>query len=58
MAKKSLGWIGIVDGKPFWEKTADDYVSPGGPLVPMLTIYKSKKEARKRFDDVWPVGRM
>ena len=58
MAKKSLGWIGIVDGKPFWEETADDYMSPGGPLVPMLTIYKSKKEARKHFEEVQLVGRI
>jgi len=56
--KKILGWVGYTDDKPYWENTCDDYVQPGEPLILALNIYKSKKEARKRFEDVRPIGRI
>jgi hypothetical protein len=53
--KKVLGWVGYTDGKPFWERIVDDYTQVGDPPVRAANIYKSKKEARRRFEDVRPV---
>jgi hypothetical protein len=55
--KKVLGWVGYTDDKPYWEDTVDEY-SPPADAIPVLNIYKSKKDARKRFEDVRPVGRL
>ena len=52
---KMIGYIGIVDGKPFFEDTSDDYVKLGEDSIPMLEVYRSKKEARKRFQEIRPV---
>ena len=51
---KRLGWIGYTDNRPFFEETTDDY-SDFGLSIPTVIVYKTKKEARKRFEDVRPV---
>jgi hypothetical protein len=57
MSKIRIGWIGYVDDKPFWEKITDDYCHKldGSDAFQGTNIFKSKKEARKRFEDVRPV---
>ena len=52
---KHIGWIGIVDGKPFFETTTDDYVELGENGIPVVDVYKTRKEARKRFEQVTEV---
>jgi len=49
---KKLGYVGYVSSKPFFEDTADDYTKLGERGTPVLNIYKIKKEAKKRFEDV------
>jgi hypothetical protein len=51
---KVLGWVGFTDDKPYWESCGDDY-SKIGETFQATNIFKSKKEARKRFQDVRPV---
>lgn len=51
---KRIGYVGITDGKPFFEDTTDDYVL-GGRSIPIVDVYRSKKEARKRFREIRPV---
>lgn len=52
---KRIGWVGIVDNKPFFEDTHDGYVKLNDDPIPVTNIFKSKKEARKRFEAVAPV---
>ena len=48
---RAIGWIGIVNDKPYFEDTADQY----GSFVKRLEVFKQRKEARRRFECVWPV---
>lgn len=52
---KRIGWAGFTDGKPFFEPTTDDYVGLGDAAISTAEVFKSKKQARKRFQDVRPV---
>lgn len=49
---KRIGWIGYVENKPFFEITTDDFSHMNEEGIPMVDVFKSKKEARKRFEDV------
>lgn len=57
---KRIGWIGYSDGQPYFEKVIDDYVKLRGggegqePAVYTVNVYRNKREARKRFEDVRP----
>ena len=55
MKKKASGWVGYVDGKPCWERAVDEYVELGSPPFLSVVVYKTKKDARRRFQDVRPV---
>lgn len=50
MALKRIGWVGYCEDKPYLENVHDDYGMFSG-----AELFKSKKEARKRFEDVRPV---
>ena len=52
MKLKRIGWAGFSDGKAFFEDTSDDYTQYNEDGTPVLNVFKVKKEARKRFDDV------
>ena len=52
---KRIGWIGYSDNKPLIEDTADDYVGLDEDPIPTMIIFKTKREALKRFEDVRPV---
>lgn len=41
-------WVGIVEGKPLVESVSDTY----GDDCPQITVFLSRKEARKRFQSV------
>lgn len=47
-----VGWIGIVNGKPFFQNTSDAYSEPGKPLTPIADIYRNFGDAKKRFQQV------
>jgi hypothetical protein len=49
---KRIGWVGFVNDKPDFEKTTDDYLPLGEEGVPAMTVYKRKKDAQKRYEDV------
>ena len=49
---KKIGYVGFTDGKPYYEITSDTYVDLGEEGVPVVDVYKFKKEAKKRFQDV------
>jgi hypothetical protein len=51
---KAIGWTGYSDGTPFYEDTYDDYsgLLPSDKGTPILNVFKIKKEARKRFQDI------
>ena len=49
---KRIGWVGYSDNKPFFENTTDDYVNLGDESVQVVNVYKRKKDALKRFEDV------
>lgn len=53
-----IGWMGIVNDKPYFEGTIDSYSLPENKSIPVADIFKSKKEARKRFERVEPVFRL
>ena len=57
MKNKPLGWVGYADDKPYWEKTVDEYTDLGAEPILTLNIYKRKRDARKRFQDVRPIRR-
>ena len=61
---KRIGWVGYSNNRPFFELTADDYTQIGSASMPDLNanisipttiIFRSKREALKRFMDVRPV---
>jgi hypothetical protein len=52
---KRIGWVGKVDGKPCFDNVLDEYCHPENIYVSAAEIYKNRKEARKRFQDVTPV---
>lgn len=52
---KRIGWVGIVNSKPYFEKTTDDYVGILSSSIQSVVVYKSKKEAKRRFEVVRPV---
>jgi len=52
MIGKRIGWVGIVKGKPYFEEVTDNYVENFSPGVQAVNIYKSKKEAKRRFKAV------
>jgi hypothetical protein len=45
-------WCGIVDGRPYAERITDSYVNPGEAGAWAITLYMSKREARRRFEEV------
>jgi hypothetical protein len=47
MKLKKLGYVGYTDDKPYFERVIDDYST-----MRAVNVYKLKKEARKRFEDV------
>ena len=49
---KEIGWVGYSDGKPFFEETYDDYSEIDNKSFDSTHIFKNKKIARKRFQDV------
>jgi len=49
---KRIGWVGFSDGKPDFQPTSDYYVKLGEKGIPVVDVYKTKKEAKKRFEDV------
>lgn len=49
---KRLGWVGFTDDKPYFENVLDTYVQPDEKSVSVVDVYKSKKQARRRFQDV------
>jgi hypothetical protein len=49
---KRIGYVGIVDGKPCFDNTTDNYVALGEGPIPVADVYKTKKEARKRFQEI------
>jgi len=48
---KRIGWAGFVNDKPYFENTNDSY-SIGSATTPIADIFKTKTEAKKRFEDV------
>lgn len=46
---KRIGWTGICDNKPYFSRTTDEYIEFGKP-VGIADVFKSRKEARKRFE--------
>jgi hypothetical protein len=48
---KRIGWVGYVSGRPFFENTVDEYVPPQ-PAFRVVDVFKLKKDARARFEDV------
>ena len=49
---KRIGWIGYAEDKPFFELTTDEYVGSNESPIFAVDVYKQKKEARRRFEDV------
>jgi hypothetical protein len=49
---KRIGWVGFVNDKPYFENTTDDYSTNGSESTPVVDVYKKKKEAKKRFQDI------
>ena len=49
---RKLGWVGFVEKRPHFEKTSDDYTKLEEDGTPVLNIYRVKREARKRYEDV------
>ena len=53
MRMKRIGWIGDVKGKPCFDRVSDEYSDL--KYVPAGNVYRSKKEAKKRFEKIIPV---
>jgi hypothetical protein len=45
---KRIGWMGFTDGSPFFESVTDEYSNSA--LI--ADVFRSKKEARRRFKDI------
>lgn len=52
MKLKRIGWVGYVNDKPYWEEVMDDYDGLNEPGAVRVEVFKTKREARKRFEDV------
>lgn len=50
---KRIGFVGMIDGKPFFEFVMDEYCHNESTTA--VDVYKSKKEAKKRFEHILPV---
>ena len=49
---KRVGWIGFSDDKPFFETVTDDYTKLHEAGFQATNVFKDKKEAQKRFQDI------
>jgi hypothetical protein len=49
---KQIGYVGIVNDKPYYENATDDYVKLGGKSFQSVEVYRSRREAKKRFQKV------
>jgi hypothetical protein len=49
---RRVGWVGFSDNKPHFEVTTDDYTEIEEDGTPVLNVYRVKREARKRYEDV------
>jgi hypothetical protein len=45
-----IGWVGYSEGKPYFQRTLDEYDSVVGALD--TSLFKTKKDARRRFEDI------
>lgn len=52
MKLKAIGWVGYSDEKPFFENSYDDYIGIDEKGFEATDVFKIKKVARKRFQDV------
>ena len=52
---KRLGWCGNVEDKPCFDGVIDTYCVPEMKTIKAVSVYKSKKEAKKRFQSVFEV---
>ena len=52
MTLRRVGWGGFSDEEPFYDKVTDMYVELGADGIRVFDVYKSKKEARKRYEDI------
>lgn len=52
MTIKRIGWSGVVDDKLHFEHVTDNYVENFAPGVLAINVYKSRKEAKKRYQEV------
>ena len=41
-------YIGLVNGRPDWERIVDAYCA-GAQGIPVLSLYKTKREVKKRY---------
>jgi hypothetical protein len=51
---EQIGWCGMVGDKPFYENVTDEY-SLRAEFCVAVNVYRSKKEAKKRFQEVFAV---
>lgn len=49
---RRIGWVGFTSGRPDFENVIDDYTNLGEDGAPAVNVYKNKKEAKKRYEDV------
>lgn len=49
---KRIGWVGYIEDKPDFVDAVDRYVEVDSPSIQVTNIFKRKKEAAKRFEDV------
>ena len=45
------GWVGIVEGKPYFEKVSDNYSETGENVI-RVEVFRSRMQAKKRFEKV------
>lgn len=48
---RRIGWVGFVDGRAEFENERDGYCE-GEMVISAARIFRNRKEARKRFQDV------
>jgi len=51
---KRIGWVGLVNNKPYYEPTTDNYCS-WGEEIQAVNIYKSKRDAKRRYQTIYEV---
>lgn len=54
-ASHMLGWVGIVENRPFVDVVSDSYCDAFEPSVRQIVIFRSLAAARKRFEEVQKV---